>query len=321
MVAARVMTQIEKKTGKRLPLASLFEHSTIEKLALLLQLDDQFIQWGSLVPIKPQGNKPPIFMVHGAGLNVLNFNSLAKYVDEDQPIYGLQAKGLNGNEEYLTSVEAIAAHYNNIIMDTQPEGPYAIAGYSFGGVIAYEMVCQLIAKGEKVSMLGLFDTYRFPAYQYPTTWGKRVGDLRFFAGQKVHTIKHMFGSVAGFKFRTKKYMNMFRKVMQRVGSNETESVELSTQRALEIMQVNNRAIANYHLKPADLKVTLFRAKQQDEYMHDITYLGWKPFALKGVDIHDVPGDHYSIFTPPNDAVFAEVLQEVLDRNTINNKNT
>ncbi|KAG1657622.1 Dimodular nonribosomal peptide synthase [Nymphon striatum] len=92
MVAAKVMTQIEKKTGKRLPLASLFEHSTVEKLALLLHLDDKLITWGSLVPIKAKGNKPPVFIVHGAGLNVLNFNSLAKYVDEDQPIYGLQAK-------------------------------------------------------------------------------------------------------------------------------------------------------------------------------------------------------------------------------------
>lgn len=316
MVAAKVMTQIEKKTGKRLPLASLFEHSTIEKLALLLHLDDRLMQWGSLVPIKPQGSKPPIFMVHGAGLNVLNFNSLARYVDKDQPIYGLQAKGLNGNGECLTSVEDIAAHYNKIIIDTQPEGPYAIAGYSFGGVIAYEMAYQLIAKDKKVSMLGLFDTYRFPAYQYPTKWGKRVGDIRFFAGQKVHTIKHMFGSLTGFKFRTKKYMNMFRKLVQRVASSETEPAELSTQRALEIMQVNNRAIANYHLKPADLKVTLFRAKQQDEYMHDYTYLGWKPFALNGIDIYDVSGDHYSIFTPPNDEVFAKVLQEALDENNI-----
>ena len=122
----------------------------------------------------------------------------------------------------------------------------------------------------------------------------------------------MFGSVAGFKFRTKKYMNMFRKLVQRVGSKETEPVELSTQRAFEIMQVNDRAIANYHLKPADLKVTLFRAKKQDEYMHDPTYLGWKPFALNGIDIHDVPGDHYSIFTPPNDEILAEILQKALD---------
>ena len=312
LVAAKVMTQIEKKTGKRLPLASLFEHSTVEKLALLLHLDEKLIKWDSLVPIKPQGSKPPLFMVHGAGLNVLNFNSLAKFVDKDQPIYGLQAKGLNENEAYLTSVEEIAAHYNKVIIATQPKGPYAIAGYSFGGVIAYEMACQLIEAGEKVSMLGLFDTYRFPAYQYPTKWGKRVGDIRFFTGQKIHTLKHMFGSVAGFKFRTKKYINMLRRLLQRIGTSENEPVDLGTQRALEIMKVNSKAISNYHLKPADLKLNLFRAKQIDEYVHDETYLGWKPFALKGIDIHDVPGDHYSIFSPPNDEVFAKVLQEVLD---------
>jgi len=319
LVAAKVMTEIEKKTGKRLPMAALFEHSTVEKLAGLLDMDEELMQWDSLVPIKPQGNKPPVFMVHGAGLNVLNFNTLTKYIDKDQPMYGLQAKGLNDNEEILTSVEDIAAYYNKVIMDTQKAGPYAIAGYSFGGVIAYEMASQLIAKGEKVSMLGLFDTYRFPAYQYPTKWGKRVGDIRFFTGQKIHTIKHMFGSVAGFKFRTNKYLAKFQKLLMRFNNNKPTPVDSISPRILEIKQANNTAIAKYHLKPAPLKVDLFRAKQLDEYVHDEVYMGWKPFALEGIDIHEIPGDHYSIFSPPNDAVFAKVLQKVLDRNNAVNK--
>ena len=96
---------------------------------------------------------------------------------------------------------------------------------------------------------------------------------------------------------------------------EMVRLDLNTQRALEIMQINNKAIASYYLKPVDLKINLFRAKQVDEYVHDKVYMGWKPFALNGIDIHDVPGDHYSIFSAPNDKVFAEVLQKVLDGNT------
>lgn len=313
MIAARVMTQLEKRTGKRLPLASLFEHSTVEKLAALLDKDDELGQSNSLVPIKPQGSKPPIFIVHGAGLNVLNFKGLTRYVDTDQPVYGLQAKGLNEDEELLTSVEDIAAYYLEVIIDKQPQGPYAIAGYSFGGVIAYEMACQLITKGEKISMLGLFDTYRYPAYEYRTKLGKRVGDFLFFTGQKLYTIKHMFGSLEGFKFRTNKYINMLKQLFLRLSTSAKEPTELSMKRVLEIKQVNNKAIAKYHLKPAAVSVDLFRAKQLDEYVHDEVYMGWKPFALEGIDIHDVPGDHYSIFSPPNDAVFGKVLQKVLDR--------
>ena len=314
LVAARVMTELEEKTGKRLPLASLFEHSTIEKLALLIDKGDRDLTWDSLVPIRRQGSKPPIFMVHGAGLNVLNFNSLANNMDSDQPVFGLQAKGLEGTEELLTSVEEIAAYYNKIVIESHPEGPYSIAGYSFGGVIAYEMASQLTDQGKQVSLLGLFDTYAFPAYGYKTKQGKKVGDFKFFVGQKIHTLKHMFGSIEGFKFRTTKYLKMLQRLFLCIVPGKKISTEVVNERVIEIMRANNRAIKSYHLKPARIKVDLFRAKRLDEYVHDPTYMGWKPFALDGIEIHEVPGDHYSIFSSPNDVVFAKVLQEVLDRN-------
>jgi acyl carrier protein len=123
LIAVKVMAQIEKETGNRLPLAILFENSTVEKLALILGMDGRSITWDSLVPIKPKGTKMPIYIVHGAGLNVLLFNTLANNMDADQPVYGMQAKGLNGVDEPLNRMEDIAAHYISAIRAQNPDGP------------------------------------------------------------------------------------------------------------------------------------------------------------------------------------------------------
>src|SRR5690606_982769 len=94
LIAVKVMRIIEEKTGKRLPLSALFEYSTIEKLAELLVMDSE-ISWDSLVPIKPKGTKTPLYIIHGAGLNVLKFIDLSKYLDDEQPVFGIQGTGLN----------------------------------------------------------------------------------------------------------------------------------------------------------------------------------------------------------------------------------
>ena len=154
MIAVQVMTQLEKETGKRLPLSTLLTYPTIRKLASLFQADAQPTTWKSLVPIKPQGSKVPIYIIHGIGLNLLNFSSLVSYMDAEQPIYGLQALGLDGEDEPLDNMEAIADFYLSEVMVQNPTGPYAIAGYSFGGYVALEMARQLKADGQRSENAG-----------------------------------------------------------------------------------------------------------------------------------------------------------------------
>src|SRR5690606_33955268 len=101
------------------------------------------VRWNSLVTIKSTGSKTPIYLVHGLGLNVLIFESLARNMDPEQPIYALQGIGLNGNtDKLLYSIEELAARYNSEIIKHNPDGPYIIGGYSLGGLLAYEMTRQ-----------------------------------------------------------------------------------------------------------------------------------------------------------------------------------
>jgi thioesterase domain-containing protein len=81
----------------------------------------------------------------------------------------------------------------------------------------------------------------------------------------------------------------------------------------DINEKSLKAQRNYELKPVDIAVELFRAKKKTFYMDDFDLLGWKPYALKGVTVHDIPGEHNTIFAPPNDKVFASVLQKCLDK--------
>ncbi len=87
------------------------------------------------------------------------FQTLASHLDADQPIYALQARGLGGKRwHHWKRLRKIAAHYISEILDQNPNGPYLLAGYSFGGLIAFEMARQLKAQGKVIAMLGMFDT-------------------------------------------------------------------------------------------------------------------------------------------------------------------
>ena len=313
LIAVKVMARIEKNTGKRLPLAVLFENSTVEKLSLMLEMDGKTITWDSLVPIKPTGNKVPIYIVHGAGLNVLLFNTLAKHMDADQPVYGLQAKGLNGVDEPLSRMEDIAAHYVSSIMAQNPTGPYALAGYSFGGIIAYEMARQFEALNKEVRMLAMFDTYAYRTPYYDP-WPVKYTKRGLYFGRKVwHSMLFKDGFKKTIENRAKAIERGAIRLMWKLkfGSEQQQTGFFGYSNKID--EMNNLAQRHYKIQPYDIAIELFRAETRSFYVDDYEYMGWKPYALKGVNIYNVPGEHNTLFKEPNDKRFAEILQACLDK--------
>jgi amino acid adenylation domain-containing protein len=161
LLAMILFAEIEKILGKRIPLATIIDAPTIEKLARIVAHEEWSAPWSPLVAIQPEGSKPPFFCVHGAGGNVLIYRDLVRHLGPDQPFYGLQAQGMDGMEPFHTRIEDMAAHYLKEIQTIQPEGPYFLGGYCMGGSIAYEMAQQLNAQGKKVTILVLMETYNF----------------------------------------------------------------------------------------------------------------------------------------------------------------
>jgi len=159
LLAVRLFAQIEETFEKNLPLAILLQAPSIEQLANILRDEEQSRLWSPLVTIQAGDSKPPLFCIHGGGFNVLVYRSLAKQLGPDQPVYGLQARGMDGTETFLSRLEDTAADYIKQIRTVQPEGPYFLAGLSSGGNIALEMAQQLQVQGQKVALLALFDSF------------------------------------------------------------------------------------------------------------------------------------------------------------------
>ncbi|UUF14006.1 MULTISPECIES: non-ribosomal peptide synthetase [Flavobacterium] len=312
----KVMIEIEKYTGKRIPLSALFKYSTVEKFAKLLNTGTE-IYSDCLVPISPSGHKVPLFIIHGAGLNVLNFVNLSKHFDEDQPIYAIQGIKPKGFDGWYESIEAMAAHYIDAIIKVNPKGPYALAGFSFGGIVAFEMTRQLKEQGRKVSLTALLDSYVDSSYYYGSYRRKQL--VRYFdiTHRRLDFLKEMLLSWKAFKMRIngkKEYI-----LKRHFGKKDemTEQEELALKEFIEADSMVKKIVDRYHLKPQNFEVDLFRSKDDINYRLDPTHLGWKKAALGGVTIHNISGNHLDIVAPPNDIFLARLLQDILDEKNEN----
>src|SRR5450432_712336 len=322
LIAVKVMRRIEEKTGNRLPITALFEAPTVEKLSLMLEQDEKPISWKSLVPIKPEGNKPPLYIVHGSGLTVLVFRSLAMGLDPDQPVYGLQARGLNGIDEPFSSMEDIAAFYIQEILEQNPVGPYSLAGYSFGGIVAFEMAKQLRAKGREVNMLAIFDTNADNSVYLdskPLKWKKRIKRQ----WPKFKFILHSFfknpGGTLHYQFLyVKNKMNKLLAAMGLVKKevDEDESLEYAD----KINEQHGIAFRKYIMKPYNGTIDLFRVKNRMYFLDDPIHLGWKPFALQGLNVHEISGDHKTFLLAPNVQELSQLMREIINGRNNEKKN-
>lgn len=320
MIAVSLVVRIEKELGMRIPLASLFERSTIFHMAEMIDRGNDAVQWRSLVPIRPAGTRKPLFLVHGMGLNVLLYTTVVNYLDPEQPVYGLQAKGLNGQEEPLGSIEEIATWYISEIMTVDPAGPYCMAGFSLGGRIAYEMARQLTAAGKQVRFLGVFDASADETFMHLPFRKRLMKQMNHLLNYTVWNIGFFLRSGHESKWsvirrRWKGLQKRFRGLDFEIDKHDL--VSHGTRNELpkylrRVHRANSRADRQYVIRPYNGTVHLFKAQKQTFYIADPVAYGWDKVARGGVVVHEVPGEHSSTFAPPNDKYFAELLQRSLD---------
>ena len=179
ILSVLLLFRIEKELGCQLPLTALLESNTIGKLAELIQkptTESVRSKFRSLVPIRaiPDSDKLPVFMVHGGFGDVLYYQGLLPFWDDDQPFYGFQPVGLHDEDKPLDQVELMASHYISELRQIQPEGPYFLGGRCMGAIIALEMARQLEADGQEVKLIALLQ----PAFPAPiekfTLWKNRI---------------------------------------------------------------------------------------------------------------------------------------------------
>ena len=154
LLAARMLGQIEGWFGHKLPHSALVEHPTIHGLATYLR-HSSAERWPALVTIQAGAHLPPLFVAHGIGGSVLSFIELATHLGPEQPVYGFQLPA--SIDEHQANLRTVAGNYLRQVRAVQPAGPYHFAGHSSGGLVVFEMACQLSDQGETIGLLALLD--------------------------------------------------------------------------------------------------------------------------------------------------------------------
>ncbi len=314
LTAARLFVEIEKSFGKRLPVGSLFLSPTIGELAELLRRKRKTNGWSSLVPIQPQGTKPNLFLVHGGAGTILLYHELSRRLGLDQPIYGLQMRGLYGKDAPHTQIEDMATHYLKEIRSHQPQGPYLLGGYCFGAIVAYEMAQQLVSQGEQVGALVNFNGPS-PLYIKRNMERAAAAVTRGREGSDTEGREPLSSSL---RTRIRKVVRrrvrqmrrapriMLRNFYLRLGLPLPESA-----RDTFFRTSNNKAELLYHPSPYPGRMLLFRARK----VFTDPELGWGQLVGGGIDAYEIPGDHddqRSIMKEPSVSLVAHHLEQSLE---------
>jgi amino acid adenylation domain-containing protein len=328
LLAVRLVEQIHKQFERELPLSSLFLNSTIESLANSLSSEKDSLPWSPLVAIQPSGSNPPFFCVHPIFGVVFPYYELAQQLGKNQPFYGLQPMGLDGESSPLTRIEDMATYYIEALRTVQPRGPYFLGGWSFGGLVAFEMAQQLQSSGHEVALLALLDTVAPVSRNKPS-----VGDsLRFLFTTVARYIWSFF--LDYFYLMTASNKNqvdsltsrfpIFNKFVRRIETNlfshfipqESKSRilrELTIRPMLRVFHANSQATLNYVPQVYPQRITLFRTSVQSSIAERDLTIGWSEIALKGVEIHNIPGNHLTMLRKPHIQVLAEQLKACIEK--------
>ncbi len=297
LVAVRLMNRIEEAFGKNLPIATLLQAPTIEQLAAILRQEGWTPSASSLVPIQTGGSKLPFFCVHGAHGTVVRFHDLARYLGPDQPFYGLQAQGLDPRNPCHTRAEEMASHYVKEMRGLRPEGPYFIGGYSFGGMIAFEMAQQLAAQGQE-GVVFLFDTL-LPIRGI-------LADQE--AGSASSVLLKLFQVPATER---RNYLSRVVAAAMRPIERWLRVARLPREHN-KVRKICLQAYREYMPQPFAGRVILFRSSQKPLRGVRDPYLGWGAYVPRGLEVYDVEGNHENILLEPQVRCVAEQLKVCLD---------
>ena len=314
LLAINLMAKIQRSFDKQLPLSTLITNRTVEDLAKLIPEQKQQ-KTSSLVPIQTQGSKQAFFCVHPAGGNVLCYQELSQNLGNNQPFYGLQAQGFNQGEKVFTKVEDMAEFYVKNIQEFQPEGALQIGGWSFGGVVAFEMAQQLLQQGRELSLLAILDSW-VPILLDPN---KKIDNL-YLTGALSRYFGGAFGTenfvsedeLAGLKPEDK--IEFIIDKAERFGLFPPEASREQNRRFIDVMVGTLKATYAYKRRPYPGTVTVFRPQERHYHAPDPQLVWVELYAIldaADIKLQLVPGNHYSFVKEPNLKVLAEQLNSSL----------
>lgn len=278
--AADMMIRIRRVFGRELPLDTLWLRGrTVRDLSRILVEDESDPVWSRPVAFKATGDLPPLFCLPVAGGHLHFYDALSRHVDRDRPVYGLPSQGVDGRHPAHTSVEAMAEFAIGQMRTIQLSGPYHLAGYCGGGVLAFEMARQLRSQGAQVGLVALVDS------AMPGRWAGMLEDLR------------------ALKERG-------RLVQERVYAIALPALRVPQLRMLKGVAESHRwALWNYRARPLEGRILLINPR--DDRHARRSERGWRALAAGGTEVALVPGNHGDLVKEPGVALLAERINAQL----------
>ncbi|HSU14834.1 MAG TPA: amino acid adenylation domain-containing protein [Longimicrobium sp.] len=324
-LALRLFTQVNRRLECDLPVATLFAGATVRHMAdaILEQRREGARPPGSVVPLQPGGSLPALFLVHAADRNVMGYVNLVRHLGADQPAFGVRDVG----EDLGRPIEQIAAEHVAAIREAQPEGPYSLVGWSFGGIVAFEMALQLERAGREVAFVGMLDTIS-PALMRDWASRERDTDVLVDLAQDAAALR---GRTLHLQPRDLEGMELDEAVrhaaraLHEQGAMPPDAAPAATAERLmaacrEVFD-RTRSFSAYHPGRLAAPLALFRATEvqpaREAFLATRTdderrALGWAAHVDGPLRVYDVPAAHAALGSEPHVRVLARHLRDALE---------
>jgi acetoacetyl-CoA synthetase len=315
ILAIELMAEIEQAFGQDLPMTTVYDAPTIMDLAKLISAQARPVS-SCLVPLKPGADIEPLFIAHGLGGSVMELRQVANAIDTDRAVYGIEARGLDGRSEPFESIEGMARYYVGAIRQVQPKGPYLLAGFSFGGLVALEMAQLLLREGETVRFLALLDSFphtrywplrsRFDSWRRLAGFARSGAALSRLVGYHRDVIRTKSAGAAALYLASRAWraaklsINIFRlgAWLQRFADfPEAPTASTATRASIpaalaRVQRAGETAYRNYRPRFYDSEITFIKAQKEMRIPFDADLL-WGKLARK-VTVQAVASDHQNL---------------------------
>lgn len=301
LLATRLVSQIRAAFGVELRIRTLFESPTVAQLAPRLNTQSSAESaFEQLLPLRSQGNLPPLFCAHPAGGLSWNYAGLMRELEAQRPIYGLQAPGVAHDVPYAATIEAMAEDYVNAIQQIQPQGPYHLLGWSFGGVVAYAMACRLQQMGERVALLGIMDSY-------PSTDERQSSPMT--EEKLMKEIVPMLGLDLGDMGEGPLDFTAVYLAAKRAGQIPADFDERIARRNMQMLLHNSTLEQKFRASHYDGDILFFFADvKEGEYRLPNA---WQPYISGKLETHTVHCKHYEMTEPAPIKMIGKILNQKL----------
>jgi len=296
-----LIDKVERYVGQKVPLSILFQGPTVEQLAGALRQRVQNVSEQSLVSIQPEGSRPPLFLVHSASGNAMSYVALARRLGREQPVYGLQSKGLDPDRKATARVEDMASEYLAELLAVQPDGPYHLGGWSMGGVIAFEMARQLTAQGKSVAPVVIIDSTIQTGRVKKNGWDDVSLLLALAQHHGLFLDDHVFDDLRSLSLE-----EQIGFLLEKAAGYSQFPLEVGIpqlRHLFELFKVNVHASERYRPAQSEQEIVLLQAKDAPPRQATTVLKRWQKVA-EVVEVQRLPGDHYTLLTEPNVTLLA-----------------